>query len=246
MQKFSVFADNSRELYFFGNKVHNGKDFFLSSNSTEQEVEFLIFLDSRGISKGFDKSLVKEILNFIQEKSYVIVCRPLMLTTWATLYNFLLLNKISPKLIITNVGFVDFTPKKKSILQDSMEQIEFAMGRDIAKCEYIEDYLLNSGNIAPIFMMKYQKEFKAKIEKRLSLNNGKTIVINTPPCNANIKRERPRSFYQGVKEANKFNRLLEKVKVIDFDDFDSKHTYDGVHYTIFGNKIIMNKLRRYL
>ncbi len=116
-----VRADNGIKLKFVGNKVHTGFDFFLSANSIDKNIDYLIFFDSRGISKGFDKSLVKRILEYIGEKKHIAICRPLNLTTWATLSNFLSINKIYPKSIVTNMGFVDFISKKKKLLDEAIE-----------------------------------------------------------------------------------------------------------------------------
>jgi hypothetical protein len=113
--------DSKNILRFWGEVINTRPDFFVKSNSDIKDAEVLFFFDSRGISAEYETSLIKMILDHISEDvNYLVIGRPLEITTWLTLYNFLKLNDLRVKKIITNLGFVDFTPKKESIIKLSL------------------------------------------------------------------------------------------------------------------------------
>lgn len=138
---------NLGQLKVIGDRLHDGHDFVVQSTAQNEIFDYLIFLDSRGISREFKNSLADKLITRITSigKSYLLVCRPIELTIWASLVGFLTINRLNPAKIITNMGFVDFTPKKQSILQDAVRQVESAVGKGLATACFVEDYVLSGG-----------------------------------------------------------------------------------------------------
>ena len=114
MKKISLKIKNSK-LYFYDKTFNKNNDFLISTNTKQINYHCLIFLDSRGFSLKSKKNLI-DFLKKNLKKKYLIISRPLEMTTWASLINFLKLNQnIKYRYLITNMGFNDFTPKKKKI-----------------------------------------------------------------------------------------------------------------------------------
>jgi hypothetical protein len=109
-------------LIFYGEGINHRHDFFIRANCSLRDVNTLFFFDSRGISKDYEHSLIKKIVDEMHFFNYLIIGRPLEITICMTLYNFIQMNNLRPKQIITNMGFVDFTPKKESIIKQSTDQ----------------------------------------------------------------------------------------------------------------------------
>jgi hypothetical protein len=239
--------DYNRRFFFWGNALHEGGDFCVTANNFSQKPNFLIFLDSRGVSGSFKFSLLEKIIFFLErkQKTYIAINRPLNLTTWATLLNFLKLNNISPECVITNVGFVDFTPKKWSNIQDALYQVEYMSPNSIDGLEDLGEHKDKfSNNI--IYRIKYNDIYRENIQNTIARH--KTVIIKTPnfPVNAKIKRARPPSFFDGIEETNKFYDSLKNCEKIELGGFTEKESYDGVHYSNSGNEIIFGKLEKFL
>ena len=139
-------------LQVMGEQLHDGHDFVVRSNAENEAIDYLLFMDSRGISREFEHSLADKLVVRISQlgKTYLCVSRPLELTIWATLIGFLAVNKLNPVKIITNMGFVDFTPKKQSILQNAIRQVESVVGRGVADTCFVEDYVSAGGGNASV------------------------------------------------------------------------------------------------
>lgn len=231
-------------LYFFGTKLNNRNDFLIKSNCPLKDVEYLLFFDSRGISKSFDESLIKLILDYIGKSiKYLVVARPLEITIWVTLFNFLKLNKVKPKKIITNMGFVDFTPKKFTIIEETIFQYNAFFSPKDAIVNYKEPFILSSGEKVELFMHTYPLSALNILIPELSKEN--LIIINTPELILNFQfpRPRPTSFREAVNASNSFNlNHFKKFPIISLKNFGLEHSYDGVHYTVEGNKNILKKL----
>ncbi len=234
-------------LKVLGKCLHNGHDFAVLSNSDDVNVDYLLFLDSRGVSREFKQSLADKLITEISRlgKTYILICRPLELTIWATLIGFLKINKINPKKIITNMGFVDFTPKKQSILQDAVGQVELVLGKGVAKTSFTENYI-SADNSISLYSVHYSERYQLAIED--IARQHELVIINTPLVNENIviERKRPASFFAAQIESNKFNHSISRAQIIDLPDFDESLTYDAVHYTSCGNELIFNKVKDYL
>jgi hypothetical protein len=234
-------------IHFMGEKLNEGADRFIRSNCDRETLDLLLFFDSRGVGGTYEGSLAERIIDHVQESQrYLLICRPLELTTWASLINFLILNKLSPPKIVTNMGFVDFTPKKQVILEDAIQQVEAFMGRGVAVSRVVEQYVSSGGEEIPLFAMSYGWDYKHRIEA-VAQSHSLTI-INSPPLSPEIRlqRERPRAFFANLDEANKFNRSISGARIIDFPVFDETQTYDGVHYTNLGNDLIFRKIKECL
>ena len=91
----------------------------LTSNDFLNKFDFLIFVDSRGLSinnNSYSYTYFRNLIEFLEENniSFLAISRPKNLTTFATLCNFLKLNEnLHFKKLITNLCFVDCTPKKR-------------------------------------------------------------------------------------------------------------------------------------
>jgi hypothetical protein len=235
------------EVYCVGTEANSGHDFLIEANCRRSSLELLVFLDSRGVCGQYRGSLAERILLHVQDRRrFLAVCRPLQLTTWATLCNFLIANGLRPRHIVTNVGFVDFTPKKLSILEDARMQVEAYMGSGVATPIFIENYDNAKGETMPLYSLSYAEAYRSGVQNALQ---GLTCtVINSPMVSAEIEipKKRPKSFFTGLRDGNAFNRSLPGVHIVDPPDFDETRTYDGVHYTHLGNEIIFAAVEPYL
>lgn len=232
-------------LQVMGERLHDGHDFVVCSNTDNAAIDYLLFLDSRGVSREFEQSLADKLITRISQsgKTYLLVCRPLELTIWATLIGFLALNKLNPVKIITNMGFVDFTPKKQSMLQDALCQVESAVGLGVAETCFVEDYASAGGGVIPLYSMRYNETYRRAIEAIAQRHD--MMVLNTPLTDPGIalERKRPVSFFLAQAESNAFNRSIRGAQVIDLPDFDESLTYDAVHFTHRGNELIFERLK---
>ena len=235
-------------LHVYGERLHSGHDFICRSNAQCSSIDDLLFFDSRGISGSFDGSLAQMLISEIERsgRRYLFVSRPLELTTWATLLNFMRLNEVCPGRILTNMGFVDFTPKKIRVLQDTVLQVDFAVGHGLAEPIFAETYRSSSGEDIALYSLSYAQEYRAAIQELIS--EMPTVIINTPLVDEGIKleRKRPRSFFTALNESNNFNHSIRGVVHIDLPLFDASLTYDAVHYTPKGNEFIFNLVKDHL
>ena len=139
MKKISLKIENLN-IYFYDKSFNQNRDFLVSTNSKNHNYHILIFLDSRGFSLESEKNLITFFKKKFIKKKYLIISRPLEMTTWATLINFLKLNqKIKYKYLITNMGFNDFTPKKKKFALNVQKQAKLFLKKNM-KIEYLEKY----------------------------------------------------------------------------------------------------------
>ena len=215
--------------------------------------DFLIFIDSRGLVSIQDhsNSYVKLQMKYLKIKklNYLIVSRPKNLTIFATLYNFLKINiDLKFKKLITNLGFVDFTPKKESNIRDNQIQLKKFFSEEKSILQH-ENYKLSNGEFELLKSIKYSEYYKKKLMKYFLIRFEKLYFLNTPLINKdkNINRERPKSFFKQLEVTNNFlNDLVKqnrkKSKLIDI--MKEKITYDGVHYTPDGHLKIFNKIKK--
>jgi hypothetical protein len=242
------YINKQETLLFYGNELNSKHDFKISSNGFIKNIDTLIFFDSRGVSRQFDNSLVDQIIqNLPKGHIYLLVSRPLEITTWMTLYNFIRLNKIRPKRIITNMGFVDFTPKKMSIIDKSVCQYDLYFEKRDAEIKFLEKYMTQNEGELSLYQQTYPEKFNSSLTDLMSSCN--TIIINTPLLVSDyiFERDRPISFFEAVVKSNQFNCLLQMPKVvIDFEELGNSETYDGVHYTEKGNRLIFSYIQKYL
>lgn len=232
-------------LRFVADEMHDGHDSLLLANSARRQVDYLFFLDSRGISRGFAGSIADRATQFVarQGSTFILVNRPVELTTWATLVNFLTINEISARVLVTNMGFVDFTPKKKATLERAVEQVRSMAGSDQATISFLEKYPATDGMLLDLYRIDYGDRYRQVIDSFSRRQH--TIILNSPDIDPAIhfERRRPLSFFSALTEANQFNRQIAGAEVIDFEPFDESLTYDAVHYTDRGNELIFSRLK---
>lgn len=239
---YKISTDES--LNFWGEEINGRHDFFVEANSLLNDIDILIFLDSRGISDKYETSLIKLLIDSVKDRlKYLVVGRPLEITTWVTLFNFLQLNKINPRTVITNMGFVDFTPKKESIVRLSAYQYNLFFKDSTPDIVFVGDFVNQENENIKLFVQQYPASFIKGLRNELEKSNF--IIINTPTVSPAIrfKRIRPASFYESLHLTNKFNSFFNDVaKIIELPEFSSEETYDAVHYTKKGNNSIFKKL----
>ena len=144
------------------------------------------------------------------------------------------------------MGFVDFTPKKKSILQDVVRQVELSVGPGVAHPYWVQNYTLSNGSYVPLYSISYGEAYKLAIEA--IANRSHLVILNTPltKCSIKIERKRPASFFLAQADSNAFNHSIRGAQVIDLPDFDELLTYDAVHFTNLGNELIYSHIWRHL
>jgi hypothetical protein len=235
-------------LAFYGDKLNDKSDFFISANCEPVSADLLVFFDSRGISANFRGSIVEKVINKVSpSEKYLMVSRPLEITTWMTLFNFVKLNNLCPKKILTNMGFVDFTPKKILVIEKSTIQYNCFFNEAISKVNFVEKYPATDGSEIDLYMQAYPDVFSDELASFFA--GTEFLILNTPILREGYTFERPRplSFFYGVKQGNVFNEKLELTShIFNFDQFSAKETYDGVHYTASGNDLIFNTIEPYL
>lgn len=137
----------------FGNgEICNSKENKIIKSDLIENYDFLLFFDSRAMlinEKDYKNSFFYKLIEIFNKKSisYIAISRPKNLTIFATLLNFLELNKgFKFKNLVTNLGFVDYTPKKQVNIDDMLLQINQFSFFDIKICEK-ENYMLNGGGV---------------------------------------------------------------------------------------------------
>ena len=246
MRELIVKSKDYGPLTFVGDSLHKGEDAIIRSNSSCLEPDYLFFFDSRGVGQSNFDSLSQKLIDQVNNCTYLLICRPLHMTIWATLVNFMKSSRLNPQKIITNMGFVDFTPKKESLLLDSINQVNYAIGEGNAEPVFKEQYILANGETTDLYTVKYSNKYKVSIEELVSRHS--TVVINTPPVRLDIgiDRIRPPSFFDGIQQGNEFNSSISGVKIVNPTLFDESMTYDAVHYTEKGSNTVFNLIRKYL
>lgn len=240
----SFILNSGEELKFFGEEFNNRHDRLIASNVPISKATRLIFLDSRGISKSYAESLIRLCHEQWRDSiGYITVIRPFEITTWLTLYNFLKLNSLGVEEIITNMGFVDFTPKKKSIIEKSTYQCTLFFSKNDAIIRPLENYIDSNNITIKLYSLSYGDKISTALSN-LQLDYSLTI-LNTPTLRNGFyyERKRPLSFHTGILKSNAFNsQIFSDSNVLDIGEFNEGLTYDGVHYTPEGNEIVFRKL----
>ena len=229
----------------YGEDAYSGHDFKALANVPLAQVEVLVFFDSRGISGQWQGSLMQLVVDDLGDTPFLALARPLAMTTWATLLNVLVINELTPRLILTNVGLVDCTPKKRTLCDDVLEQIRFVQPGTSSRLHYLEPYVLSSGATEELYSVEYDDEYMSLLSRRV--NAQQTIAIKTPLVSPRlpIERARPATFFSQLQSSN---RLVDAVgcQTIELGEFDAGLTYDGVHWTPDANRMIFDKVKRLL
>ncbi|WP_419770607.1 MAG: HAD-IA family hydrolase [Candidatus Marinarcus sp.] len=236
------------------NSISKENRTFCNIKENEGKVDYLLFFDSRALTinqNEYDETYLIKMLEIFNKcfKSYIAVSRPKNITIFATLLNFLENNKdIKFKNLITNVGFVDFTPKKNEFIEDMLLQIKYLHNEEI-KIEKLSNYDMQNGNDF-LYSLLYKQEYKNFIRNTIdSYKFNKTFFMNTPEISEMIKidRNRPIEFFtkilvsnQLIDEISKLSHLINLRKL--FKDEERQYTYDAVHYTLEGHQCIIDKI----
>ncbi len=235
-------------MRFFAHRPHSGHGTLIQANSPTNEPDLLFIFDSRAISQRFDGSLAQRLIESCERRHlrYVMICRPLELTTWATVLGFLQLNDVRPARMVTNVGFVDFTPKKLDILQDAIDQVDASVGEGVATAVFVDETARLTGEVIRLYANRYTDLYRQRIEELVSV--VPTVVINSPPVSpvCVFERSRPPAFYAGLEEGNAFNRRLSGIHLIELPVFDDALTYDAVHHTTQGCALVFDRVQPFL
>tara|TARA_B100000795_G_C22750998_1_gene419422 strand:+ start:216 stop:1001 length:786 start_codon:yes stop_codon:yes gene_type:complete len=235
------------EIFLGYGELSNSPENFLIKSNTLEYYDYLIFMDSRGakVEKNAISSI--ELLRSYFEKmnfSYLIISRPLNLTTVATFLSFLDNTIIKFGKVVTNVGFVDTTPKKINTLLDIKSQLD-GLGIDY-QYQNLGDFKLSNGINEELGTFSISENSINAIAKKLKKINSKLYFINTPEVlsNKGFTRNRPECFYSQI---NKSNELVKKISgessgnLIDISKV-GVDTFDGVHFTDIGHKICYKML----
>ncbi|MDP0562391.1 MAG: SGNH/GDSL hydrolase family protein [Candidatus Endonucleobacter sp. (ex Gigantidas childressi)] len=213
----------------------------IKSVANALEYDYLLFFDSRSIVNSFIREFDKN------NSTYLIISRPKNLTVFPTLVNFIVLNKnLKFKILITNLGFVDCTPKKQDNINDILSQIEQFSKVKSTIVKY-DKCKLNDETYELLQSIQYSQEHLENINSVLAHKFDKCYFINTPIVDKNMKmeRRRPNSFFTQLYKTNELINtivdLSERNILIDIKELN--YTYDGVHYTEEGNKLIFNKIQ---
>lgn len=224
----------------------------IKSQEDKKNYEYLLFFDSRGLTTDeldYQDTILNNLIELFKKKNitYIAISRPKNLTIFATLLNFLKLNsELKFKNLITNLGFVDLTPKKQSNIDDMLYQINQFYHFD-GKIIEKENYELSGGGTESMKVLDYSTEYILYTNSILIEKFEKIFLINTPIISENIKidRIRPKSFFKQLK---KTNELIEKILILDkkYELIDIKSinkTFDAVHFNRYGHKDVFNLIK---
>ena len=240
--------------FFFGaGKPQLNNEFRVVSNKdkSEKEYEYLIFTDSKGNCEENFYSWTDQLIDRLKNKSisFLLITRPKEMTVFFSLINFLNNNDdIKFKYLITNIGFVDTTPKKKEFINDIFDQNPF--NNKLTKTPLC-NYLLNSGLVSILYTVNYDS-VTCKIAEILSKRFNEIHLIGTFEFSKNIKieRNRPDEFYDQLKQSNKFLLKIQSHSVsinyidanayISMQENESDISFDAVHFTQKGHDLVMS------
>ena len=241
----------SNQLDFGPGMGNNGKDFRVLTSTADitQSYDVLVFTDSKGssISEQGEQCWTDMLISQLIEKgmSCLFVSRPKELTTFFTLINFLNNNLLSFRYLITNVGFVDFTPKKEEFMTDILSQAPSENIRSGLSYQVLSSYQLSSGEDASLYTFEYG-DIEKVIAEELTKRFEYTLLVGTmefSPAIA-IQRKRPPEFFTQLNKTNEFifkiaqaSHKLHFVQPLKypFSNNGDNMSYDAVHFTPSGH-----------
>lgn len=248
------------KLQFGPGHERKGNDFRIISSSPNigNTYENLIFTDSKGscienkVVCWTDK-LIEEFKS--ENKTFLFISRPKDMTTFITLVNFLDLNMISFKNLITNVGYADLTPSKFSFIEDIKKQISNTVYDLNLVPKELEKYKLSAGSHEILYSYNFGK-IENLISNYLSNKFENIILLGTMffSKKINLKRHRPNSFYKKLRESNDYiKKICSYNQNINFfnpiPNQNSKlknYAHDGVHFTSEGHNLFFKNFVTYL
>jgi len=239
----------------------NKKDFRVISSfkKIENNYDFLIFTDSKGSTLDDEKydCWTDKLFDFLESLSYTVlfISRPKEMTTFITLINFLKLNKIEFKYLITNVGYAEHTPSKLHFINDIKKQISNTIF-DLNKIPFKKGkYILSNGKSEFLYSYNFG-DIENDISSFLSKKFQSCILLGTMLFSKKItiSRKRPESFFEQLKISNHFIKKIASLSSnINFyipiyrQKFNMKEiAHDGVHFSIYGHKLFYSKLAEHI
>ena len=246
----------------FGSGLERTKNDFriISSDKfLKKSYDFLLFTDSKGSILGDAryKCWTCKLFSFLEKHNFSVlfISRPKEMTTFITLINFLNLNKIEFKYLITNVGYADLTPSKSLYINDIKQQISKTyLDLNLSPIRK-EKYKLSDGKSEFLFSYNFghiEKDISMFLSKRF---NG-CLLLGTMLISKKIiiNRRRPSSFYGQLNESNifikkisEFNSNLNFFIPIYKQTIKMKEvTHDGVHFTKYGHNLFYTKLKKHI
>jgi len=227
----------NNEISLGGGELSISPENFVLCSSPSNSFNYLVFFDSRGATVDQDGAqttirLLKDYFKSINA-SYLIISKPLYLTVIPTLLSFCESATFTFENIITNVGFVDTTPKKQDTLLDLRSQLDYANIDYLY--QYLCNYVLSNGSNEKLGTLSITRDGILNISKRLSKIKSRLFFINSPEIidNTSFERKRPKCFFPQIINSNELvNRVFFGANgcLIDISSAGIA-TYDGVHYT---------------
>lgn len=237
------------------------KDFRIvsSSKKIENNYDFLIFTDSKGSTlddENYD-CWTDLLFHFLFSFNYKVlfISRPKEMTTFITLINFLELNKIEYKYLITNVGYAEHTPSKLFFINDIKKQISNTI-YDLNLLPFKkEKYTLSNGKSEFLYSYNFG-DIERDISSYLSKKFKSCILLGTMLFSKkiSISRKRPDSFFEQLSVSNHFIKKIASLSSnINFYTPIYRQTinmkeiaHDGVHFSIYGHKLFYSKLAEHI
>ncbi|MCX6222359.1 MAG: hypothetical protein NTZ69_15415 [Bacteroidia bacterium] len=232
-------------------KKNEGTDFkVIASNLESNGFDVLIFTDSKGSSSEKAKKSWAELLFESYENlglRVLLITRPKEMTVFFTLINFIQENKYRFNFLITNLGFVDLTPKKQSYIQDIIDQKPFIFNALHMAIVDLCEYQLNNGSIELLKTVNYT-HFQTEISKFISTHFKQSYLIGVLEFDDNIRidRIRPKHFFLQLKQSNIFIRRIAKSSsnisylspVLLEEMAPESISMDAVHLSEYGHQIL--------
>lgn len=239
---------NQIGLDFGEGENSNAPENYIKANTIGKRYDWLIFLDSRGgrsngpVLSTFQELLIDKINH--SGSTFLLISRPKYLTCFSSLVIFLRKNNFEFTNLISNLGFVDSTPKKSAILLDGLCQAE-SLGFQMDTKELCE-WELKNGEMAQLSTCLYSDSYKNYVGNKIGSTFQEKYFINTPIIDGEKKFVRNRSphFFSQLNESNK---LVEDVVALSggvLIDVSSSNieTFDCVHYTQNDHELIYNTI----
>ncbi|WP_260260063.1 hypothetical protein [Vibrio intestinalis] len=232
--------DVTKLLKFGPGEVSNSESnvSICSSSSLKENYDWLIFLDSRGLERDCSRheTWLMKLCGLLSDYkiSYLVISRPKNITTFPTLINFLSLNKFRFKNLITNLGFVDCTPKKSCFVHDINDQIKPFYFDKLPLLD-LNDAIMSGNERIDLYTLRYNDEYLSYLSCVLKNNFDSSYLITTPIVDQSVQfpRKRPLSFYNQIGKSNEIISVIAEKSssyIIDTNGLDIG-TFDGVHYT---------------
>lgn len=250
----------------FGRGIpYNGPDFKIMSSHDRllENYDVLIFTDSKGTASRPAGSMTwaQLVLEELAKHglSYLFISRPRDLTIFFTLMNFIRENPLSFQYLITNVGFVDFTPKKIEYMKDILEQSPFSEQDVSLKFRFLSKYRLSNGELADLYTFEYGS-IEPIIAAELEMRFKYSLLLGCMEFSSDIRteRERPNAFFSQLKRSNQFlfdvaqrSNSIHYVQPLKYQSSnESLLSYDAVHFTQKGHianyALILPFVRNYI